>query len=395
MRFSRFVPLYLALSVFAFCESVSVEVLDATIKDNRVSGASVILQQSGEQSVKAATNDNGKASLNSRKPVASDTMLIIKKDGFSDLVVKCPCDGLTYALSPVMKNLDGMRIVLSWGKYPEDLDSHLIFSNNHIYFEKKDGNNANLDVDDTDSYGPETITIKKKQFGTNYIYAVHDYTNRERNNQQLSSSGAKVFVYVGQSLVRTYYVPKNTKGNVWKVFSLNSNGEFEDINTMSFINTVNLSEDEDEQRLISHIKADQGTTAASDTGLAYNPQRAKELNKKGENAYHSGDIEMSITYYKEAIENDENFSQAYSNLGLSYQKLNLYAESIWANRKAIALASGANANTIRASSYYNIARLYEQNGEFDEALRHFKLASEQKSSSTYDNAIKRMEEKLQ
>ncbi len=29
---------------------------------------------------------------------------------------------------------------------------------------------ANLDVDDTDSYGPETVTISKKHFGESYIY---------------------------------------------------------------------------------------------------------------------------------------------------------------------------------------------------------------------------------
>lgn len=34
---------------------------------------------------------------------------------------------MTYAISPVMTNLDGMRVVLSWGEKPFDLDSHLIF----------------------------------------------------------------------------------------------------------------------------------------------------------------------------------------------------------------------------------------------------------------------------
>ncbi|MBM4779682.1 MAG: hypothetical protein GQE15_18415 [Archangiaceae bacterium] len=38
--------------------------------------------------------------------------------------------------------------------------------------------------------------------------------------------------------------------------------------------------------------------------------------------------------------------------------LNRNGEPLWANRKAIALASDADANVVRASSYYNIARIY-------------------------------------
>ncbi len=46
---------------------------------------------------------------------------------------------MTYAISPAMTSLDGMRVVLSWGEKPFDLDSHLIFSGGHIYFDSKEG----------------------------------------------------------------------------------------------------------------------------------------------------------------------------------------------------------------------------------------------------------------
>lgn len=68
---------------------------------------------------------------------------------------------MTYAISPVMENLDGLRVVLTWGKTPEDLDSHMIFPGNNIFFGNQKGTDAELDVDDTDSYGPETITLQK------------------------------------------------------------------------------------------------------------------------------------------------------------------------------------------------------------------------------------------
>ena len=54
------------------------------------------------------------------------------------------------------------------------------------------------------------------------------------------------------------------------------------------------------------------------------------------------------------------------------------------------MASGANAATVRAGSYYNIARIYEAAGQFQDALRHYQLAKEQKANPVYDTAIERV-----
>ena len=99
-------------------------------------------------------------------------------------------------------------------------------------------------------------------------------------------------------------------------------------------------------------------------------------------------------YYKRAIELNPNNGQAYSNLGLSFQKLNNEAEAIWANRKAIDLANGPNTNTIQASSYYNIAKIYENKGQFKDALDNYKSALSKKQNVAYDKGIARMKLKL-
>jgi hypothetical protein len=57
-----------------------------------------------------------------------------------------------------------IRIILTWGENPADLDSHLIAPNPdgcrfHCYYANKIIPGANLDRDDVTSYGPETITI--------------------------------------------------------------------------------------------------------------------------------------------------------------------------------------------------------------------------------------------
>jgi len=132
-----------------------------------------------------------------------------------------------------------IRIVLTWGENPNDLDSHLtgpmIDGQNrfHVYYAADNNCNGGacdpnvpawLDVDDTTSYGPETITITKigGQFiaGT-YRYSVHHYSGIGN----IAESGAVVKVYVGDRLVRTFYPPTPAPENlgddwVWTVFEL-------------------------------------------------------------------------------------------------------------------------------------------------------------------------------
>ena len=126
-----------------------------------------------------------------------------------------------------------VRIVLKWGEYPRDLDSHLVGptsdgSKFHTYFSKKgyyedDIKIADLDLDDTSSYGPETTTIYNPISGK-YQFYVHDYSNRASDDSlELSKSGATVQVYIGASNkpAYTFNVPKQ-KGTLWKVFEYDS-----------------------------------------------------------------------------------------------------------------------------------------------------------------------------
>ncbi len=370
---------------------VNVQVLSATIKDQKISGAAVTLQRNGEQSVIGTTDAQGQAVLNASFADDASTLMIIKKTGYSDLVVKCPCAGMTYAISPVMKNLDGMRIVLNWGQSPEDLDSHLLFPDNHVYFLERNRADAMLDVDDTTSYGPETITIERKHDGERYVYAVHNYSDGGNpDSDRLSKSAAKVFVYVGQTLVRTYYVPTNTKGNLWTVFAVTEVGEFQDINSISGVRAADGNVRLGTGELQGAVAQTTVQTASVSTA---SESQANDLNKQGEAAYHAGNLDEAIALYQAAIEQDSNHGQAYSNLGLAFQKAGRVAEAMWANRKAIALAAGSTAATVRASSHYNNGKIYEDAEQWNDALREYQHAKQEKSNPVYDKAIQRMQKK--
>lgn len=385
----------LGMNAGAYAADVSIDILSATVKDKRIEGASVTLQRNGAQSVSGITNTSGSISLGTSFADNKDALLIVKKEGYSNLVVKCPCAGMTYAISPVMTNLDGMRVVLSWGEKPFDLDSHLIFPGGHIYFDSKEGTDANLDVDDTDSYGPETVTISKKHFGESYIYAVQDYSNKGLpNSNYLSASKAKVFVYVGSSLVRSYSVPAGKRGNIWTVFKLNPNGEFEDINSVTSANFNGTTSDVRDLATVIMPATDSSAPASPAMQNSGDTQLARKYNREGEAVYKTGQLEQAIQLFQQATELDGNYGQAFSNLGLAYQKNGNIAEAIWANRKAISLASGVNAATTRANSYYNIAKIYETSGQNAEALQHYQLAYTEKNKPSYEEAIARVKTKM-
>jgi hypothetical protein len=387
----RFIFKRVALTLFvfsSFANAENIQVLSATVKDKVLEGVSATLQRNGHTSLSATSNDKGELRFD-QGATDSDSLLILKKAGYSTLVVKCPCDGMTYAMSSVMENLDGLRIVLNWGSRPEDLDSHIVYPNNHIYFENRMGDRSDLDVDDTDSYGPETITIEDKFDGQRYVYAVHDYTNRDfRSSDRLGKSRAQVMVYIGSTLIKTYYVDPSQKGTLWVVFGVDENGEFHDINQYTNAQSYTLTG--------NYLKEVMNLTDMSKP-LSTNVDdiaQAKRLNVQGEKLYHQGKYSDAIAYFQEAIELWGEFGQAYSNLGLTFKQDNRIAEAIWANRKAIALADGKNKDTIQASSYYNIAKIYESQGLWAKAKHSFELALSKRQHDAYVSGIQRMNEKL-
>src|SRR5438105_1549492 len=136
-----FIVLILCTNVLvAFSQKTEIQVLSATVKDKVIDGAEVIFQKNGETSLTAITDMKGKISIPT--PFGTDdasVTILIKKDGYSTLITKGPCNGLTYAISPVMTQLDGLRIVLNWGRDPQDIDSHLSYPGNHICFYHKTG----------------------------------------------------------------------------------------------------------------------------------------------------------------------------------------------------------------------------------------------------------------
>ncbi|MDH3997395.1 MAG: carboxypeptidase regulatory-like domain-containing protein [Desulfuromonadales bacterium] len=232
------------------CASFGAYINDA-YNGQSISGAYVEI---GGQS--AYANSSGYASFSGLP--AGSAQLTAAANGYvtSSRQVDLACDGSTnsvgMALSPTSGGgaiSDGqVRVILSWGANPSDLDSHLTgpdvgHSGNpqdesnrfHLYYSSRtDGGLGELDVDDTSSYGPETVTFSPSRAGV-YRYSVHHYAG----SSTISSSNASVTLLVGNTTIATYSPPAGASGSkdVWTVFEIligsNGSAQLYDVNTIS------------------------------------------------------------------------------------------------------------------------------------------------------------------
>ena len=174
-------------------------------------------------------------------PIGNYT-LIASKDGFVsntvNIVVQKDMSTLKNgSITPIISG-NKFRVVLTWGASPSDLDSHVVgkLSNGnqfHVYFSDKseyDGSVevCNLDVDDTTSYGPETITLNTTTDNP-YYYYIHRWSD----HGLLATSNAQINLYQGENLVATFNVPTDqAEGRYWNVFAI-KNGELIVNNTIT------------------------------------------------------------------------------------------------------------------------------------------------------------------
>lgn len=152
----------------------------------------------------------------------------ITKDGFNTSFMNVSTSEQSRSNLLITPHLDenSYRIILTWGETPFDLDSHLLGDYNgrnfEIYFRDKEYDDiAMLDVDDTSSFGPETITLNYNELMGDCHYYVHDFTNSSNSDsEELSYSRAKVIVYKGNNLAGEFSVSPGRVGTKWNVFSI-------------------------------------------------------------------------------------------------------------------------------------------------------------------------------
>lgn len=219
------------------CASLTLMVNDAFTGDP-ISSASVSVG-----SDTSTTDSDGQATLSNL--LAADVSFVVSASGYTTVTQNAAlnCTEPTtvgVALNPTsgggVIGAGAFRVTLSWGENPRDLDSHLTGPNSnstgqtdetnrfHVYFGNSSSSGAALDVDDTTSFGPETITVSPEssagiRAGV-YRYTVHHYSGIET----IATSGATVRLTLPDSSVRNFTPPASGSlsgsGDIWTVFEV-------------------------------------------------------------------------------------------------------------------------------------------------------------------------------
>lgn len=219
-------------------------VKDAT-DESPVKNASLVFKDDSGREYSAVTDSTGSYSLELPKAVLE---VMVSAEGYIEEETEIDLTGVAVKsmiddiyLSPSLGK-DEIRIVLTWGSTPRDLDAHLVLEMNdgraeEICYYNRDVSmgtaRAVLDLDDTDGGGPETITVqmgdcRKITYGV-VNYSAHGI--RDGNERGLADSQAVVKVYMGNKLYKTY-TPPSQVGVVWYVLEMTGN----EVRTLNEIN---------------------------------------------------------------------------------------------------------------------------------------------------------------
>jgi uncharacterized protein YfaP (DUF2135 family) len=203
--------------------------ISSATDDSRLANATINLREggdveTGEISVTASTGSDGTYSFSNVEAGEYTAEIIFA--GYSTVYQNLTIVGNStmiqnFALSPTLAAGE-VRIVLTWGEAPRDLDSYLqgpkaTSGEYTISFRNKTEENTSLDRDDTSSFGPETITISSQNSGA-YSYWVKPYSG---TSSSLANSSAIVSIYDENGLAEQIKVPSGT-GYKWNVFTMSS-----------------------------------------------------------------------------------------------------------------------------------------------------------------------------
>jgi hypothetical protein len=212
---------------------VRFELNDALVKDRPLAGVSVTVAAGGRTGAIVAGRTGPDGRFSTRLRPGSYTVSY-RLDGYvpyTSEATEVREDGqlVTVSLSRMVEATSeaarDVRLILNWGSRKDqvrDADSHVTCAcgaaDRHVYYRNRrhlgPGHKVELDVDDTDWGGPETITLTSPVRGT-YSYWVHDYSGPPA---LLGASDLVVRALVGSQQVAEFHVFKGLSRRDWRPF---------------------------------------------------------------------------------------------------------------------------------------------------------------------------------
>lgn len=185
-------------------------------------------------SAQSTTTDATGAFVIENVPAGTNT-LVASLSGYVDasVPVTVAASGVTttnIALVPMSDEGDRVTIVLSWGGEPADLDLHLSGPTGdafrfHAYYSNRSPTSwVMLDLDDTDAFGPETMTITALSSGLFMEGTYHVWVHNYSREPQFTVSSATVSIFAGGAQIGQYAVGAASGDpalDIWRVAEFN------------------------------------------------------------------------------------------------------------------------------------------------------------------------------
>jgi len=216
---------------------VTFVVNDATVKDRVLPGVRVLIARGAgeEPTISGVTDANGRFECALAPGPYAVSYVLPGYVPIPDSPTTITGDGqvVTTTLSQMLEAEGAapgerrVRIILNWGSNAsqvQDADSHLLCpcgeATAHVYYAAKEhvgsGHAVDLDVDDTDWGGPETVTLHDPLPG-NYRYWVYDYSG---SGATLGASDVVVRVLANDDLLAELRPPSDVADRVWLPFKM-------------------------------------------------------------------------------------------------------------------------------------------------------------------------------
>jgi len=191
----------------------------------RVGGALVMSEgKSYTGAASALTNANGEFSVQVKR--ASSAFVIANTaTEISNAPTVSIGDGDLSLGSCLELTRSAVSVKLTWGANPEDLDSHTLGANasEHVYYSDKGSLAAapfiGLDVDDTDSFGPEVTTFAKLAKNRTYRFFVRNFSGTFDPGQ----TGSPARIELSNRGAQSIFTPpagETSSTDYWHVFDL-------------------------------------------------------------------------------------------------------------------------------------------------------------------------------
>ena len=173
----------------------------------------------------AYTNNDGKFSIQA-KP--DSTLLLSANRNYQSRTKKITTGTTDINLEECLQADEATsKVTLTWGKNPRDIDTHFYGptedgqDNFHIYYRNKEAvindNIIYLDVDDTNGYGPEILTIPNFTLPGRYSYVLHRYAG----NGSINNPNTRIELIINNERMLFTPTVNDPALEWWHVFDIN------------------------------------------------------------------------------------------------------------------------------------------------------------------------------